>query len=126
MSRRTASKMAGILTRVTERGTGVAARIPGYSIAGKTGTAQKPVDGGYGGEYVASFAGYAPAADPEVVVLVVLDDPEPIWGGLTAAPTFADIAEFALRRLGVPPTRGAGGPALVVEDSDVDDPAFHD
>lgn len=126
VSRRTASKMAGILTRVTERGTGVAARIPGYSIAGKTGTAQKPVDGGYGGEYVASFAGYAPAADPEVVVLVVLDDPEPIWGGLTAAPTFADIAEFALRRLGVPPTRGAGGPALVVEDSDVDDPAFHD
>jgi cell division protein FtsI (penicillin-binding protein 3) len=77
-------------------------------VAGKTGTAQKALpEGGYGNSYVASFAGYAPVEDPAVAVVVMLDDPRPIWGGATAAPTFSDIADFTLRKLGVPPSTNA-------------------
>ncbi len=99
-----------MLTRVVDMGTGVAAQIQGYDVAGKTGTAQKPLPtGGYGNSYVGSFAGFAPARDPEIAVVVVLDEPTPIWGGLTAAPTFRTIAEFALSHLRVAPTRSATG-----------------
>ena len=99
-----------MLTRVVDMGTGVAAQIQGYDVAGKTGTAQKPLPtGGYGNSYVGSFAGFAPARDPEIAVVVMLDEPTPIWGGLTAAPTFRTIAEFALSHLRVAPTRSATG-----------------
>jgi cell division protein FtsI (penicillin-binding protein 3) len=108
VSARTAGQMTAILTDVVQRGTGVLAQVPGYRVAGKTGTAQKPLaTGGYGNSYVASFAGYAPARNPAVIVIVVLDDPNPIWGGATAAPTFRAIADYALRRLGVPPSTNA-------------------
>ncbi len=108
VSAKTARKMTHMLTAVVDEGTGTAAAVPGYAIAGKTGTAQKPVPtGGYGDQYVASFAGYAPADDPEIVIIVSFDEPDGIYGGATAAPTFATIAEFALRRLGVPPTTDA-------------------
>ncbi|HEU4489159.1 MAG TPA: penicillin-binding transpeptidase domain-containing protein, partial [Actinomycetota bacterium] len=87
---------------------GLEAQVPGYTVAGKTGTAQKALpQGGYGNSYVASFAGYAPVEDPEVAVVVMLDDPRPIWGGATAAPTFSNIADFTLRKLGVPPSTNA-------------------
>jgi cell division protein FtsI (penicillin-binding protein 3) len=106
----TARTLTQILVRVTEgeHGTGTVAAIDGYQVAGKTGTAQKPrTDGrGYVG-YVGSFIGYAPAAEPRLAVAVVLDEPSPIWGGVTAAPVFKDVIQFSLRRLGIGP-----GPVL--------------
>jgi cell division protein FtsI/penicillin-binding protein 2 len=105
-----------MLRNVVARGTGIQAQVPGYKIAGKTGTAQKPLaSGGYGNSYVASFAGYAPVDDPAVVAIVVLDDPTPIWGGATAAPTWRTIVGYALRRLGVPPSTNARRAAAALE-----------
>ena len=119
--------MTRILTGVTEEGTGIEAQIPGYEVAGKTGTAQKPLDtGGYGNSYVSSFAGFAPSRRPALVVLVVLDDPSPIWGGSTAAPTFKTITEFALRHLGVPPTSNAERNAQEIQTEQAEEPAAHD
>lgn len=118
VSRRTALKMRRILSSVVADGTGVLAQVPGYRIAGKTGTAQKPVEtGGYGNSYVASFAGWAPAKNPAVVVVVVLDEPRPIWGGMTAGPTFARIAGFALRHLGISPTGNAAEAARALAEA---------
>jgi cell division protein FtsI (penicillin-binding protein 3) len=90
---------------VDEGGTGTAAAIPGYHVAGKTGTAQKPEKGGYSStRYVASFVGYVPAKEPRLVVLVTVDEPRgSIWGGVVAAPAFQQIARFALQYLEVPP-----------------------
>lgn len=110
----TAKQLTEILVRVTEgtHGTGKAAAIPGYQVAGKTGTAQKPrTDGqpGYAG-YIGSFIGFAPAGDPALVVGVILDEPSPIWGGVTAGPAFKDIMQFSLRHLGIGP-----GPVLPLE-----------
>jgi cell division protein FtsI (penicillin-binding protein 3) len=116
VSEKTAKQMARILTGVTRGGTGIEAQVPGYAVAGKTGTAQKPLPtGGYGNSYVGSFAGFVPSGRPEIVVLVVLDEPSPIWGGSTAAPTFKTIAEFALRHLGVSPTGDAEKAAEAIE-----------
>jgi cell division protein FtsI (penicillin-binding protein 3) len=97
------------MTAVAEPGgTGVKAAVPGYKVAGKTGTAQKvdPVTGGYSMEHsVSSFVGFAPADDPQLVILVVLDEPEGKgYGGLNAAPVFSNIAGQALRYLKVMPT----------------------
>jgi cell division protein FtsI/penicillin-binding protein 2 len=91
---------------VDEHGaTGNEAKIPGYSVAGKTGTAQVPGPNGYTtGKYVASFVGMVPVKDPKLVVLVVVDEPtKSIFGGVVAAPAFAQIAGFDLQYLGVPP-----------------------
>ena len=127
VSPKTAEQMARILTRVTRHGTGIEAQIPGYAVAGKTGTAQKPLPtGGYGNSYVGSFAGFVPAQRPEIVVLVVLDEPSPIWGGSTAAPTFKIIAEFALRHLGVSPTGDAEKAAEAIEADQAGEEAIHD
>jgi cell division protein FtsI/penicillin-binding protein 2 len=127
IARRSARKMVKILSGVATRGTGIEAQVPGYQVAGKTGTAQKPLPGGgYGNSYVASFAGFAPARDPAVIVMVVLDDPSPIWGGSTAAPTFRTITEFALRHLGVPPTTNAERAAQEIQADHADEPAAHD
>jgi cell division protein FtsI (penicillin-binding protein 3) len=109
VSRATDRAMVDILRGVVSRGTGASARIPGYQVAGKTGTAQEPRPrGGYGHRHIASFAGFAPASRPRVVVLVILDNPTPLWGGSSAAPTFQTIMKFALRHLGVPPVRNPG------------------
>ncbi len=88
-----------------EGGTGAAAAIPGYTVAGKTGTAAKPEPGGYStSRYVASFVGIVPAKDPRLVVLVSIDEPRTaIWGGVVAAPAFSKIAQFGLQELEVPP-----------------------
>ena len=127
VSEKTARRMATILTGVTRHGTGIEAQIPGYAVAGKTGTAQKPLPtGGYGNSYVGSFAGFVPAQRPEIVVLVVLDEPSPIWGGSTAAPTFKTIAEFALRHLGVSPTGDAEKAAEAIEADQAGEEAIHD
>jgi cell division protein FtsI/penicillin-binding protein 2 len=96
-----------MLTNVVDEhgATGNAAQIPGYTVGGKTGTAQKPGPKGYTtGEYVASFVGFVPVAKPRLVVLVTVDDPRgAIFGGVVAAPAFAEIAKFDLQYLGVPP-----------------------
>jgi cell division protein FtsI (penicillin-binding protein 3) len=127
ISLKTALKMRDILTGVVEKGTGLEAQIPGYEVAGKTGTAQKPLPGGgYGDSYVGSFAGFAPAARPAVVVLVTLDDPSPIWGGSTAAPTFRTITEFALRHLGIAPTENAVKAVKEIQAEVAEEPAAHD
>jgi cell division protein FtsI (penicillin-binding protein 3)/stage V sporulation protein D (sporulation-specific penicillin-binding protein) len=91
---------------VAQGGTGTAAAVPGYTVAGKTGTAQKPDGhGGYSSsKYVASFVGMVPASKPRLVVLVMVDEPRgQIFGGVIAAPAFAEIAKFDLQYLEVPP-----------------------
>jgi len=102
---------------VSDRGTAAAAAVPGFTIAGKTGTAQK-VDprGGYmSGRYVTSFVGFMPADDPKFTLLVLLDDPTmkegAAFGGLVAGPVFARIAEKAARYLDLRPTEPIAPPA---------------
>jgi len=89
-------------------GTASEASIPGYRLAGKTGTAQKPdpVNGGYSKDkFVASFVGFAPARHPRLLVTVMVDEPQgEIYGGVVAAPAFQDITKFALPYLGIPPS----------------------
>ena len=103
------AQLVSMLKGVTaEGGTGYLAAIPGYQVAGKTGTAQKPdAHGGYSGaKYVASFVGMVPASKPRLVVLVAVDEPRgAIWGGVVAAPAFQQIAQFDLQYLEVPPDR---------------------
>ena len=88
-----------------EGGTGAAAAIPGYTVAGKTGTAAKPDRGGYStSRYVASFVGIVPAEKPRLVVLVSIDEPKTaIYGGVIAAPAFSRIAQYGLQELEVEP-----------------------
>lgn len=111
-----------VLTGVVADGTGRRAAVDGYRVAGKTGTAQKPHPDRRGYQedsYLATFAGFAPADDPEIVVAVVLDDPEPMWASQTAAPVFADILEETLRVRRVPP-RDETAPADAGADPDGD------
>ena len=104
-----ASEVVEMMEGVVESGTGTRAAVPGYRVAGKTGTAWKArPEGGYGAEgdrdYVASFAGFLPADDPQLVVLVVVDEPSlaRYSGGRAAAPIFSEFAQFAVRRLRIP------------------------
>lgn len=101
-----AARMRQYLQAVVDEGTGKLARVRGYTVAGKTGTAQKVVPGrrGYAaGKYVASFVGFAPAEQPRIVVLVMVDEPRNgHYGGVVAAPAFARITERVLAYLGVP------------------------
>lgn len=102
----TAALMRELLSRVTEEGgTGKRAQVEGYVVAGKTGTAQKAVAGGYSSTaYVASFVGFLPAANPEISLVVVVDEPQPFHtGGVVAGPAFGRIADQVVRYLGVMP-----------------------
>jgi cell division protein FtsI (penicillin-binding protein 3) len=106
-----ADELMLMLKDVVAEGTGQYAAMPGYQVAGKTGTAQKPDShGGYAtGRYVASFVGIVPASRPRLVVLVTVDEPQgAIWGGVVAAPAFQQIARFDLQYLEVPPDAPAG------------------
>jgi cell division protein FtsI/penicillin-binding protein 2 len=104
VSRRTADRMMSMFRNVVVEGTGAEAAIPGYTVAGKTGTAAKPEGGKYVAKYVASFVGLVPAARPRLAVLVAVDEPKgQIWGGVVAAPAFRDISRFALQYLEIPP-----------------------
>ncbi|HEU0305204.1 MAG TPA: penicillin-binding protein 2 [Gaiellaceae bacterium] len=101
-----AAQVLRMLENVVSEGTGTLAAVPGYSIAGKTGTAAKPDEtGGYStSDYVASFIGIVPASRPRFVILVSVDEPRgAIWGGVVAAPAFKRIADFVLQYLEVPP-----------------------
>ncbi len=100
----TARQMLSMLTDAVQEGTGAEAQIPGYRVAGKTGTAQKAVHGGYSSSaYVASFVGIMPSNHPRLVILVAVDEPHPIWGGVVAAPAVREIGEFALQHLEIAP-----------------------
>jgi len=104
ISAQVAREITAMLTEVTRGGTGTEAAIDGYQVAGKTGTAKKAVGSVYQtGAYYASFAGFVPATAPAFTAFVVLDQPANIFGGVTAAPVFHDIATYALRELQVPP-----------------------
>lgn len=107
VSQETASTMRKLLGYVTEEGgTGKAAKVDGYSVGGKTGTAQKVVNGEYSSSaYMASFVGFLPVADPEIAIIVVVDEPQPFHtGGYVAAPAFGKIAEHTVRYLDIRPT----------------------
>jgi len=109
VSEESALQMAKMMVAATqEGGTGTLAAVPGYEVAGKTGTAQKvdPVTGGYSvDKRLSSFVGFVPAGDPQLVILVMIDEPqEKTYGGLVAAPVFSRIASQALTHLRVPPT----------------------
>ncbi len=104
VSRHTAERMMSMFRDVVLEGTGTQAAIPGYTVAGKTGTAQKPENGHYVSKYVASFVGLVPARKPRLAILVMVDEPHgDIYGGVVAAPAFRDIARFDLQYLEVPP-----------------------
>jgi cell division protein FtsI (penicillin-binding protein 3) len=111
VSPRIAKQLMTMLKDVVAEGTGQYAAMPGYQVAGKTGTAQKPDShGGYAtGRYVASFVGIVPASRPRFVILVAVDEPHgAIWGGTVAAPAFQQIARFDLQYLEVPPDAPPG------------------
>jgi cell division protein FtsI/penicillin-binding protein 2 len=104
VSEHTADRMTAMFRNVVLEGTGTEAAIPGYTVAGKTGTANKAENGRYVSKYVASFVGLVPARKPRLAILVMVDEPRgQIWGGVVAAPIFRDIARFALQYLEVPP-----------------------
>jgi cell division protein FtsI (penicillin-binding protein 3) len=116
--------MRYLLARVTEEGgTGTRARVDGYKVAGKTGTAQIPVRGGYSENgYMASFAGFLPADRPEITIVVVVEEPQPYHtGGVVAAPVFAKIAEQTVRYLNLEPDEPDEEPATVVADGEEPD-----
>jgi cell division protein FtsI (penicillin-binding protein 3) len=109
VSAEAAHQMTLMMERVVDPDVGVApsAQVPGYVVAGKTGTAQRvgPTCGCYNGQFTVSFAGFAPADDPRFTVYVVVQNPRNGGGGGTVAgPAFSKIMSFALRRYGVPPT----------------------
>jgi cell division protein FtsI (penicillin-binding protein 3) len=106
ISATSARQMTAMLDEVVRVGTGQLAAVNGYTVAGKTGTARKPLEGGTGykaGAYMSSFAGFVPAEKPAFSIMVILDEPTPIFGGLVAAPVFAELAGYALREFKVPP-----------------------
>jgi cell division protein FtsI/penicillin-binding protein 2 len=106
LTSRTADQVSHMLEGVLAAGgTAEEAQVEGYTLAGKTGTAEKAIKGGYSKtDFVASFIGYAPANDPRVLVAVMVDTPRgDIYGGTVAAPAFERIMEFALPYLKIPP-----------------------
>jgi len=96
---------------VITEGTGDQAAVPGYTVAGKTGTAQVALSDGRGyakGSYIASFIGYLPAEDAQVLISVKLDEPRnAIYGGTVAAPVFSSLGAFSVAHLKIPPTTPA-------------------
>jgi cell division protein FtsI (penicillin-binding protein 3) len=106
----TDAQLVSMLEGVVSSGTGTSAAIDGYTVAGKTGTAQIPDPDHLGyipGAYVGSFAGFAPAENPVLSAVVVLDHPTPIYGGAVAAPVFSTIMAYALHHYGIPTTAAA-------------------
>ncbi len=109
LSKEVSDELTTMMEQVVQDGTAVAAGVPGYNVAGKTGTAQVPGNGGYiPGAYMATFAGFAPAEDPALSAIVVLDQPQPIYGGTVAAPVFSEVMQYALHRYDIPTSPGGG------------------
>jgi cell division protein FtsI (penicillin-binding protein 3) len=119
ISAATAAELTSIMEAVVMRGTAKTAQIDGYTIAGKTGTAAKLVDGRYStSDYNASFVGFVPSRKPAMTIIVVIDSPHagPYAGGAVAAPIFKRIAEASLRHLGIAPTVNPLPPVLAARD----------
>ncbi len=121
ISSNAAGQVRNMLESAVAVGTGVNAQVDGYRVAGKTGTARKPLDNGQGYEdgagnfrYIATFAGFLPADAPELSILVTIDQPTAsIYAGHVAAPAFAEIASYAVRHFGIaPPPAIAAGQAF--------------
>jgi cell division protein FtsI (penicillin-binding protein 3) len=111
LSPQVSAELTQMMEQVVQDGTAVSAGVPGYTVAGKTGTAQvpDPVHGGYiPGAYMATFAGFAPAENPVLSAIVVLSQPTPIFGGVVAAPVFSQVMQYALHRYGVATSPGGG------------------
>ena len=100
-----AAMLSAMMVSVVENGYGSRAKVPGYLVAGKTGTAQVPQsEGGYSDEVIHSFVGFAPATDPEFAALIKIDNPkEERFAAATAASVFGDLAEFVLKYYNIPP-----------------------
>jgi cell division protein FtsI (penicillin-binding protein 3) len=108
ISEKTSSIVREMLQSVVDEGSGHLAQIPGYTVAGKTGTAQKvdPETGSYGNEYVTSFIGFAPAQDPKYLALIIVDEPQKdLFGEVVAAPAFQHVMSFTLGHYNVLPDR---------------------
>jgi membrane peptidoglycan carboxypeptidase len=121
ISKDTAVTLTGIMEQIVERGTAIYAQVDGYTIAGKTGTAAKLVNGRYSNtDYYASFVGFLPSRNPVASIIVVIDSPHArgYYGGPIAGPVFQRIAEATLRHLGVPPTLNAPPPVLIARRSE--------
>jgi membrane peptidoglycan carboxypeptidase len=105
-----------IMERVVTDGTGKLARVDGYTVAGKTGTAKKLLNGSYRGhsDYNVSFVGFVPSRKPVFTIVVVVDSPHKVspYGGVVAAPIFQKIATAAVRQYGVPPSIDAPDPVF--------------
>jgi membrane peptidoglycan carboxypeptidase len=118
LSTATATQMTTIMEDVVERGTAKGAQVEGFTIAGKTGTAAKVLEGGRGyssSDYNVSFAGFVPSRNPRFTILVVIDSPHAVsaYGGTVSAPVFQKIAAAALRHGGVPPTLNPPAPLII-------------
>jgi cell division protein FtsI/penicillin-binding protein 2 len=105
ISPRAAKLLSGMLVSVLDNGQGKIARVSGYYVAGKTGTAQIAGKGGYTTDTNHTFVGYAPADDPKFVMVVKYEKPHRAWADSTTAPTFADIAKFVLDYYNIPKER---------------------
>jgi cell division protein FtsI (penicillin-binding protein 3) len=127
VSPETAATMTQIMEAVVERGTATAAKIDGFTVAGKTGTAAKLVNGRYSNsDYNVSFVGFVPSRRPALAIIVMIDSPHgrvTSYGGTVAAPIFKRIAEASLRHLGVAPTINPPSPIMVARDEPRPDPS---
>ena len=104
----TSAKLINMLVNVVENGSGRRAQVKGYTIAGKTGTAQVPdlKNGGYLDEYIHTFVAFAPAYDPKFIALIKLDDPKGVrFAESTTVPVFHDLAQFIFSYLAIPPDK---------------------
>ena len=119
ISEKTALTLTDILEKAVRSGTGVKAQIKGFSVAGKTGTAQKinPSTGTYTSKaHMASFAGFVPVERPLISIVVVIDEPQgEFYGGDVAAPVFHDIAVLTLRHLRFPPRATKTDPLITAQ-----------
>jgi membrane peptidoglycan carboxypeptidase len=120
IDRDTAAEVTDIMEAVVDRGTGKAAEIDGFTIAGKTGTAQKVENGRYSNtDYNVSFVGFVPSRKPVFTIVVVVDSPHkvPPYGATVAAPIFKRIASAALRQYGVPRSINPPAPVLAMREN---------
>ncbi|MGE5559520.1 MAG: stage V sporulation protein D [Chloroflexota bacterium] len=124
VSKQTAEDLAQIMEKVVGEGTGQRAIVEGYDLAGKTGTAEKVIDGKIAdGKYIASFAGFGPVENPRVAILIILDEPQgQYFGGVIAAPVFSDVVRDIFTYLEIAPKvdpQAAGGATQMVSVPDV-------
>jgi cell division protein FtsI (penicillin-binding protein 3) len=124
ISRNTAAQLVPMLESVVEKGTAKVARMDGYTVAGKTGTAKKLVNGSYRGhsDYNVSFVGFVPSRAPRFTIVVVVDSPHKVspYGGVVAAPIFQRISEAMMRHEGVPRTIDPAPPIVAVREPHAD------